>query len=191
VNDAQAAGASVSGAVTQLGATDLATFLLHRTAAAEAGDMTGSDHLLAGGPDCHCCMRGRGRTKSTLPSRAARDGGRFVLYRYSRGEELWLIASEGDAMAQADPPEGWFRRSTCRLVLMSDGIACASEAHCCKLAKAGGCGRGRIPRRFEPQSADHLVQMVEEGLGVSLLPEGWRSRGGSWGRQRDCPAAGR
>jgi LysR family hydrogen peroxide-inducible transcriptional activator len=80
-------------------------------------------------------------------------------------EELWLVAPRGDpALARAglradaiDPQ---------RLLLLEEG-------HCLRSHTLAGCGLGERanPNGIEATSLATLVPMVEEGLGIALLPE--------------------
>lgn len=83
-------------------------------------------------------------------------------------EELWLIASEHDPLAALQLPRvGQIEMG--RLLLLSDGH-CLRD-HSLKACQQGRRGRGRNPSAIEATSLPTLVQMVEAGLGVSLLPE--------------------
>jgi len=95
------------------------------------------------------------------------DVGRLRVYPILT-EELWLIASEGDAMAKLIHPKV-SQVDMQRLLLLSDGH-CLRE-HTLQACQSGRRGRDRIPSTIEASSLPTLVQMVEAGLGVSLLPE--------------------
>jgi LysR family hydrogen peroxide-inducible transcriptional activator len=83
-------------------------------------------------------------------------------------EELWLIASEEDDMARLTHPKV-SQIDLQRLILLGDGH-CLRE-HALQACQSGRRGRQRTPSAIEATSLPTLVQMVEAGLGVSLLPE--------------------
>ncbi len=95
------------------------------------------------------------------------DVGRLRVYPVLT-EELWLIASEEDPMAKLIHPKV-SQLDMQRLILLSDGH-CLRE-HTLQACQSGRRGRDRIPSAIEASSLPTLVQMVEAGLGVSLLPE--------------------
>jgi len=88
-----------------------------------------------------------------------------LLVRPLFDEELWLIAAEGDpatrrprpTIATLDPQ---------RLLLLEEG-------HCLRSHTLQGCGLTESANAsgLEASSLTTLVHMVEEGLGVALLPE--------------------
>jgi LysR family hydrogen peroxide-inducible transcriptional activator len=88
-----------------------------------------------------------------------------LLVRELFDDELWLIAAEGDpctkpvrpSVAQLDPQ---------RLLLLEEG-------HCLRSHTLEGCGLSERANAsgIEASSVTTLVQMVEEGLGIALLPE--------------------
>jgi LysR family hydrogen peroxide-inducible transcriptional activator len=83
-------------------------------------------------------------------------------------EELWLVAAEGDPVA-AQPQARLSRLDPGRLLLLGEG-------HCLREHSLQACQHGRrgtpaVPSTIEASSLATLVQMVEAGLGVSLLPE--------------------
>jgi len=83
-------------------------------------------------------------------------------------EELWLIAAEGDPLVQQAAPR-LAQIEMERLLLMSEGHCLRDHAlHACQ---SGRRGRRRAPSAIEATSLPTLVQMVEAGLGVALLPE--------------------
>ena len=80
-------------------------------------------------------------------------------------EELWLIAAEGDPAAKPARPTVAMLDPQ-RLLLLEEG-------HCLRSHTLAGCGLAERanPSGIEASSVTTLVQMVEEGLGVALLPE--------------------
>jgi len=83
-------------------------------------------------------------------------------------EELWLIAAEDDPLARlAHPAVAQIDME--RFLLLGDGH-CLRE-HSLQACRHGRRGRQRLPSAIEATSLPTLVQMVEAGLGVSLLPE--------------------
>jgi len=83
-------------------------------------------------------------------------------------EELWLIAAEDDPVARQDTPKV-AEIDMQRLMLLGDGH-CLRE-HALQACQHRRRGRDRLPSAIEATSLPTLVQMVEAGLGVSLLPE--------------------
>jgi LysR family hydrogen peroxide-inducible transcriptional activator len=83
-------------------------------------------------------------------------------------EELWLIAAEDDPLARLAHPK-LAQIDMERLLLLADGH-CLRE-HSLEACRHGRRGRARLPSAIEATSLPTLVQMVEAGLGVSLLPE--------------------
>jgi LysR family hydrogen peroxide-inducible transcriptional activator len=99
------------------------------------------------------------------------DTGRLQTYPIFT-EELWLIAGEDDPMAaQANPKVAQIDLG--RLMLLGDGH-CLRD-HSLQACQAGTRAQrargGPTPSPIEATSLPTLVQMVEAGLGVSLLPE--------------------
>jgi LysR family hydrogen peroxide-inducible transcriptional activator len=83
-------------------------------------------------------------------------------------EELWLIAAEDDPLLRAPMPRV-AQLDMERLMLLADGH-CLRE-HSLQACAHGRRRRDRLPSAIEATSLPTLVQMVEAGLGVSLLPE--------------------
>ena len=88
-----------------------------------------------------------------------------LLVRPLFDEELWLIAAEGDPAARRTQPS-IESLDAGRLLLLEEG-------HCLRNHTLAGCGltERANPSGLEASSLTTLVQMVEEGLGVGLLPE--------------------
>jgi LysR family hydrogen peroxide-inducible transcriptional activator len=80
-------------------------------------------------------------------------------------DELWLIAAEGDPAAKPARPSVASLDPE-RLLLLEEG-------HCLRSHTLEGCGltERANPTGIEASSVTTLVQMVEEGLGIALLPE--------------------
>ena len=80
-------------------------------------------------------------------------------------DELWLIAAEGDPAARPARPSV-ASLDPQRLLLLEEG-------HCLRSHTLEGCGltERANPSGIEASSVTTLVQMVEEGLGIALLPE--------------------
>lgn len=80
-------------------------------------------------------------------------------------DELWLIAAEGDPAAKPARPSV-ASLDPQRLLLLEEG-------HCLRSHTLEGCGltERANPSGIEASSVTTLVQMVEEGLGIALLPE--------------------
>lgn len=83
-------------------------------------------------------------------------------------EELWLIGAQDDPAVLA-PHLRTAQIDMERLMLLADGH-CLRE-HSLQACARGRRGRQRKPSVIEATSLPTLVQMVEAGLGVSLLPE--------------------
>lgn len=83
-------------------------------------------------------------------------------------EELWLIAAEDDPLARLLHPKV-SQIDLQRLMLLGEGH-CLRE-HSLEACVSGRRGRQREPSSIEASSLPTLVQMVEAGLGVALLPE--------------------
>jgi LysR family hydrogen peroxide-inducible transcriptional activator len=88
-----------------------------------------------------------------------------LLVRPLFDEELWLIAAEGDPAARRPRPS--------IESLDPDRLLLLEEGHCLRNHTLEGCGMAERanPSGLEASSLTTLVQMVDEGLGVSLLPE--------------------
>ena len=80
-------------------------------------------------------------------------------------DELWLIAAQGDPAAKPARPSVASLDPN-RLLLLEEG-------HCLRSHTLQGCGLAEQanPSGIEASSVTTLVQMVEEGLGLALLPE--------------------
>ncbi|HYF58049.1 MAG TPA: LysR substrate-binding domain-containing protein [Burkholderiaceae bacterium] len=80
-------------------------------------------------------------------------------------DELWLIAAEGDPAAKPARPSV-AQLDAQRLLLLEEG-------HCLRSHTLEGCGLAERANAtgIEASSVTTLVQMVEEGLGIALLPE--------------------
>jgi LysR family hydrogen peroxide-inducible transcriptional activator len=80
-------------------------------------------------------------------------------------EEFWLVAQEGDPAARAKRP-GVSVVAGERLLLLEEG-------HCLRDHTLSGCGLAQKanPSGLEATSLLTLVQMVESGLGIALVPE--------------------
>jgi LysR family hydrogen peroxide-inducible transcriptional activator len=80
-------------------------------------------------------------------------------------EELWLIAAEGDPAARRARPNVASLDPE-RLLLLEEG-------HCLRSHTLAGCGLAEQANAsgIEASSVATLVQMVEEGMGIALLPE--------------------
>ncbi len=83
-------------------------------------------------------------------------------------DELWLIAAERDPLARLLHPKV-SQIDLERLMLLGEGH-CLRE-HSLEACQSGRRGRQRSPSAIEANSLPTLVQMVEAGLGVALLPE--------------------
>ena len=167
VNAAQAAANPLQGTVTLGAIPTIAPFLLPRLLRLVRREM----------PDLITLLR-EDQTAALL--RAVDEGeidfavialpmdvGRLRAYPVFT-EELWLIASEDDPMAKLLHPKV-SQIDLQRLMLLSDGH-CLRD-HTLQACQSGRRGRQRIPSAIEASSLPTLVQMVEAGLGVSLLPE--------------------
>jgi LysR family hydrogen peroxide-inducible transcriptional activator len=83
-------------------------------------------------------------------------------------EELWLICSPEDAMVKVDQPR-LAKLQAERLLLMSDGH-CLTD-HTLQACSPTQRHKANSPSQIEATSLATLVQMVEAGLGIALLPE--------------------
>jgi len=98
------------------------------------------------------------------------DVGRLQLYPIFT-EELWLIAAEDDPLARLAEPR-IAQIDLERLMLLSDGHCLRDHVlQACQGGRRGRRGTIGAPSAIEASSLPTLVQMVEAGLGVSLLPE--------------------
>jgi LysR family hydrogen peroxide-inducible transcriptional activator len=95
------------------------------------------------------------------------DVGRLQVYPLF-GEELWLIAAESDPLAHVAHLRAG-QIDLARLMLLGEGH-CLRE-HSLEACLSGRRGKLRVPSAIEASSLPTLVQMVEAGLGVALLPE--------------------
>ena len=88
-----------------------------------------------------------------------------LLVRPLFDDELWLIAAEGDP-AVRPARSSVDQLDTQRLLLLEEG-------HCLRSHTLQGCGLAERANAtgIEATSVTTLVQMVEEGLGIALLPE--------------------
>jgi LysR family hydrogen peroxide-inducible transcriptional activator len=80
-------------------------------------------------------------------------------------EELWLVAP---------PDDPALRRANLRVQAIDpQRLMLLAEGHCLRSHTLAGCGLsdGANPQGIEATSLVTLVQMVEEGLGIALLPE--------------------
>ena len=80
-------------------------------------------------------------------------------------EELWLVAPPGDVA---------LRRANLRVQAIDpQRLMLLAEGHCLRDHTLAGCGLGAAVtgQGLEATSLATLVQMVEEGLGIALLPE--------------------
>lgn len=80
-------------------------------------------------------------------------------------DEFWLVAQEGDPAARSKRP-GVSAVAGDRLLLLEEG-------HCLRDHTLAGCGLAQKanPSGMEATSLLTLVQMVESGLGIALVPE--------------------
>jgi LysR family hydrogen peroxide-inducible transcriptional activator len=80
-------------------------------------------------------------------------------------DEFWLVARENDPAARE-------KEITLRRLDTGD-VLLLEEGHCLRDHAIAACGprRGRWEARVEATSLPTLIQMVEGGLGVTLLPE--------------------
>lgn len=80
-------------------------------------------------------------------------------------EEFWLVVREGDPAARGKRP-GVSLVAADRLLLLEEG-------HCLREHTLAGCGLAQKanPSGLEATSLLTLVQMVESGLGIALIPE--------------------
>jgi len=80
-------------------------------------------------------------------------------------EELWLIAAEGDPAARRARPDV--------AALDPERLLLLEEGHCLRSHTLEGCGLTERANAsgIEASSVSTLVQMVEEGMGIALLPE--------------------
>jgi LysR family hydrogen peroxide-inducible transcriptional activator len=79
-------------------------------------------------------------------------------------DEFWFVAPPDDPLARTRAV-AVDRLDTSELILLEDG-------HCLREHAIAACGPGRTePSRIEATSLPTLLQMVEGGLGVTLLPE--------------------
>jgi LysR family hydrogen peroxide-inducible transcriptional activator len=83
-------------------------------------------------------------------------------------EELWLICSPEDTMGKVDHPN-LARLHVERLLLMSEGHCLT--AHTLQACSPAQRQRASSRSEIEATSLATLVQMVEAGLGIALLPE--------------------
>jgi LysR family hydrogen peroxide-inducible transcriptional activator len=88
-----------------------------------------------------------------------------LLVRPLFDDELWLIAADGDPAVRS-ARSSVDQLDTQRLLLLEEG-------HCLRSHTLQGCGLAERANAtgIEATSVTTLVQMVEEGLGIALLPE--------------------
>jgi LysR family hydrogen peroxide-inducible transcriptional activator len=89
---------------------------------------------------------------------------RGLLVRELFDEELWLVGRRGDALLKERRPR-LDANAADRLILLEEG-------HCLREHSLRACGRGESSNGegLEAASLLTLVQMVESGLGLALLP---------------------
>lgn len=80
-------------------------------------------------------------------------------------DELWLVAPEGDALVRPKRPS-LSKPVTQRLLILEEG-------HCLREHTLQACGRAQVgsAEGLEATSLLTLVQMVESGMGLALVPE--------------------
>lgn len=83
-------------------------------------------------------------------------------------EELWLVSSSADRQARVEAPK-LSKLDTQRLLLLSEGH-CLSD-HTLQACERAQRGKAVTTSEIEATSVATLVQMVEAGLGIALLPE--------------------
>ena len=167
VNAAQAAGRPFQGTVTLGAIPTIAPFLLPRLLRLIRSEMPELITLLREDQTAALLLGVDEGELDFAIIALPMDVGRLRVYPVLT-EELWLIASEEDPMAKLVHPKV-SQLDMHRLMLLSDGH-CLRE-HTLQACQSGRRGRGRIPSTIEASSLPTLVQMVEAGLGVSLLPE--------------------
>ena len=94
------------------------------------------------------------------------DVGRLAVWPLLE-EELWLIASTKEATTHTQAPTVRDLDMT-RLMLLGDGH-CLSE-HTLRACSTAMRGKAMTPSDIEATSLTTLIQMVEAGLGVAMLP---------------------
>ena len=167
VNAAQEAGRPLQGTVTLGAIPTIAPFLLPRLLRMMRRDMPELVTLLREDQTAALLDAvGEGEIDFAIIA-LPMDVGHLRVYPVLT-EELWLIASEADPMAKLLRPKV-SQVDMGRLLLLSDGH-CLRE-HTLQACQKGRRGRDRIASTIEASSLPTLVQMVEAGLGVSLLPE--------------------
>jgi len=167
VNAAQAAGSPLQGTVTLGAIPTIAPFLLPRLLRLMRREMPELITLLREDQTAALLHAvGEGEIDFAIIA-LPMDVGRLRVVPILT-EELWLIASEDDPIAKLIHPKV-SQVDMQRLILLSDGH-CLRE-HTLQACQSGRRGRDRIPSAIEASSLPTLVQMVEAGLGVSLLPE--------------------
>lgn len=167
VNAAQAEGRPFQGTVTLGAIPTIAPFLLPRLLRLMRRDMPELITLLREDQTAALLQAVEEGEIDCAIIALPMDVGRLRVYPILI-EELWLIASEDDPMAKLIHPK-LSQLDMGRLILLSDGH-CLRE-HTLQACQSGRRGRDRIPSTIEASSLPTLVQMVEAGLGVSLLPE--------------------
>jgi LysR family hydrogen peroxide-inducible transcriptional activator len=167
VNAAQAAGRPLQGTVTLGAIPTIAPFLLPRLLRLMRREMPELITLLREDQTAVLLDAVNEGEIDFAIIALPMDVGRLRVYPVLT-EELWLIASEEDPMARLVHPKV-SQVDMQRLLLLSDGH-CLRE-HTLQACQSGRRGRDRIPSTIEASSLPTLVQMVEAGLGVSLLPE--------------------
>ena len=80
-------------------------------------------------------------------------------------EELWLVGRKGDAEVDVKKIDS--------LADVSDKLLLLEEGHCLRDQSLYACGRSKIASKhgIEATSLLTLVQMIEFGLGIGLIPE--------------------
>jgi LysR family transcriptional regulator, hydrogen peroxide-inducible genes activator len=80
-------------------------------------------------------------------------------------DEFWFVAREGDPAAR--------EKEVAVRKLDPSGVLLLEEGHCLRDHAIAACGprRGALESKVEATSLYTLIQMVEGGLGVTLLPE--------------------
>jgi LysR family hydrogen peroxide-inducible transcriptional activator len=88
-----------------------------------------------------------------------------MMVRQLYPDEFWLVAREGDAALKG--------RTITSSVSWSDRLLLLEEGHCLRDHALQACGRAEVASvdGLEATSLLTLLQMVESGLGLALIPE--------------------
>jgi len=167
VQAAHAASEPLKGTVTLGAIPTIAPFLLPRLLRLMRRELAGLTILLREEPTIELLQAVDSGEVDFAIIALPMDIGRLVAYRLFI-DELWLIAADADPICRQAAPKV-SQIDLQRLMLLNEGH-CLRE-HSLLACQSGRRGRPQQPSGIEAGSLPTLIQMVEAGLGISLLPQ--------------------